>query len=224
MESFTFLKNTLTWFSNLKYLGWKAWIHYTVTDLTRKECVSCTKFSHPRSFLYTVASTFQDMNPSKIWWYKESLPHSYFKIPSFSSYKHLLVFVYCSIHFWKPQSTIAATQSSKPLDSPLAPQSKYPFTCLPSAERGRNHMVQDQETTEVEKHPSTTRSKLLVHKQWVTYKGIANWRRLLKSNSLEQSCQNLMDHSRNTRLPPVIIFNRKYGLSAALISTFLIIK
>lgn len=32
-------------------------MHYTVTDFTKKECVSCTKFSHPRSFLYTIAST-----------------------------------------------------------------------------------------------------------------------------------------------------------------------
>jgi hypothetical protein len=65
----------------------------------------------------------------------------------------------------------AATQSLMPLDAPLAPQSKSPFTCLPSAERGKNHMVQDQKTLEVEKHPSTTYSKLLVHKQWVTYQG-----------------------------------------------------
>lgn len=32
-------------------------------------------------------------------------------------------------------------------------------------------MVQNQETIEVEKHPSTMHSKLLVHKQWVPYQG-----------------------------------------------------
>jgi hypothetical protein len=81
----------------------------------------------------------------------------------------LYIVQYTSDSSHKAQS--AATQSLKPLDSPLAPQSKSPFTCLSSAERGKNHMVQDQETMEVEKHPSTTHSKLLVHKQWVTYQG-----------------------------------------------------